>query len=249
MDDEFHLPQPSPRSKLGEDVPDAFEPEHALVGQPKTLERYREILSRTSSTTKCRQMRNLAWVLTTHANARSTDFRVVTVGTRTAACGGPTAQTIRNANGADYRALIEVFAGEVQGSTKAVTKEVSGSGEDALLASIENLSARNQVRLLLHDCAGLRNQVNLLKHQIAREAPPMPTALSRPAQGNSPSAPQSILISKARRESIEHFVSESNMSMKRWRTNEYGALVDAFDVEIARPGFVDGLKQILHQLA
>lgn len=242
MDEEFHLPQPSSGLKLAEQVPDAFDPEGALAGYPGTLERYREILSRTSSSTKSRQLRNLAWVLLTQASARSLDYRVSTVSARTAACGGPTAQTIRNANGADYRALIDLFEGEVE-KPKAVP--VSAGKEDALLAAIDNPSARNQVRLLLHDCASLRNQVNLLKNQIAREAPPIPTVLSTPAQGLPATAAGAIKISRSRREAIEHFVSEANMAMKKWRTNEHGALVDALDIEIARPGFVEALRQVL----
>jgi hypothetical protein len=242
MDEEFHLPQPSPGIKLAEQVPDAFEPEGALAGYPRTLERYREILSRTSSTTKIRQLRNLAWVLLIQASARSQDYRVSTVGNRTAACGGPTAQTIRNANGSDYRALIELFEGEVE---KPKALPVPADKDDALLAAIDNPSARNQVRLLLHDCASLRNQVNLLKNQIAREAPPIPTVLSTSAQGLPATAAGMTKMSRSRRDAIEHFVSESNMITKKWRTNEHGALVDAFDIEIARPGFVEALRQVL----
>lgn len=242
MDEEFHLPQTSLSRKLKEEVPKAFEPTDALAGFPRTLERYREILSRTSSTTKIGQLRNLAWVLVTQASARSRDYRVSTVGNRTAACGGPSAQTIRNANGSDYRALIELFNGEVE---KPKAAPVPAERDDALLAAIDDPSARNHVRLLLHDCASLRNQVNLLKNQIAREAPPIPTVLSVPAQGLPATGAGTIAMSKSRREAIEHFVSEANMAMRRWRTNEHGALVDALDIEIARPGFVEALRQIL----
>ncbi|AWN35493.1 gamma-mobile-trio protein GmtX [Methylobacterium radiodurans] len=247
MDNEFQLPQPSADLMLTEQVPDAFEPEGALAGHPRTLERFREILSRTSSPTKVRQLRNLAWVLIGQARARSADYRVATVGNRTAACGGPTTQTIRNANGADYRALIELFAGEVEKPKAAL--EPASDREDALLAAIDNPSARNQVRLLLHDCASLRNQVNLLKNQIAREAPPIPTALSMPAQALTPNEAGAIKLSRSRREALEHFISDSNMTTKKWRANEHGALVDALDIEIARPGFVDALRQVLTQLA
>lgn len=246
MDEEFHLPQPSSGRKLAEKVPDTFEPEDDLAKFPRTLERYREVLSRTSSTTKIRQIRNLAWVLLTQASARSQDYRVSTVGSRTAACGGPTAQTIRNANGADYRALIELFGGEVE---KPKASPAPAGRDDALLAAIDNPAARNQIRLLLHDCASLQNQVNLLKNQIAREAPPIPTVLSTPAQGLPATAAGTIKMSRSRREAVEHFVSDANMAMKKWRTNEHGALVDALDVEIARPGFVEALRQVLPHIA
>lgn len=208
---------------------------------------YLSVLGRTKNVTKSKQLKTLWRVLGRQVTAGSDDYRVVTIGALTEQEGGPTTQTIRNANGADYRAIITKFADEVGGATKKAPR-LSNEPHEKLLSGILDLQTRQHVRLLIQENLSLRNEVNLLKHQISHTSAPIVQPHGSVVPGSDTAEPQIMTLSKSAREAIESFIDKRVLRSKRWQVNEHGAIVDAFDAEIAPPGLLDTLRQIIEAL-
>ncbi|WP_370311696.1 gamma-mobile-trio protein GmtX [Sagittula sp.] len=211
-------------SKLHEDFPAAY----AL---------YVQIRRSTRNTKKKNGLDNLWEVLGRQHVAKSSDFTVATIGSQTAKLGGPTSQTIRNANGQDYKAIINAFAQEAGGVTKGKLPKPNSDFEIAL-SSIDDRTTRHMVRLILQENKSLRNENNLLKNTIANEAPPIQTAPAHAPLKVPYLAPS--LIS-----AIREFLSPSAMHEKGWIVNEHGAIMDFLGNEIAPVGLHDALAQIV----
>lgn len=217
-------------------------PECNYAGEcPKARSLLEEIFSKTSNTTKRRQLINLWTVLERQARANSDDYQIVTIGKQTTDLGGPTTQTLRNANGNDYRSIIAVFVEEIGAAGKPPKKASSDPIED-MINGISDRTLRHQVRLLIQENRSLRNEVNLLKRTLTNSAPPIPvigSATTRRTELPTASLTPSMI------EAVSDFIKRVDEGTK-YRENEFGAVVDAnFDEEIAAPGFLQGLKILL----
>ena len=210
--------------KLRENCPAA----HALYVQKR---------NGTRNTAKKKGLDNLWEILCRQHVAKSTDFTVATIGAQTEKLGGPTAQTIRNANGADYKAIINAFAQETGGVTKGKLPKPDSDFELAL-SKIEDRATRHIVRLVLQENKSLRNENNLLKNAISKEAPPLQAAPRK--------EPQKVpLLASWMVEGIREFLSPAAMREKGWALNEHGAIMDSLGNEIAPVGLHDALSKIV----
>lgn len=209
---------------------------------PEAYALYVDTKKKTRNTIKQKGLDNLWQVLANqHAN-KSTDFKVATIGAQTEALGGPTAQTIRNQNGADYRAIIAAFAKKAGGITKGKIAKPNTEFEIAV-AKIDDRATRHMVKLILQENKSLRNENNLLKHTIANEAPPL-----RPAPTKQSQLPNSPLLNPYQVEAIKEFIEPAELRAKGWELNEHGAIMDAQNNEVAPVGLHEALVSIIESL-
>ncbi|MEO9632586.1 MAG: gamma-mobile-trio protein GmtX [Sulfitobacter sp.] len=204
---------------------------------PRAHTLYSTIKGKTRNTLKQKGLDNLWEVLRRQDVSNSTDFTVATIGAQTAALGGPTAQTIRNANGADYKAIINAFAKEAGGVTKGKPPK-QGSEFEVALSAIDDRATRHMVKLIIQENKSLRNENNILKNALTKEALPI-QASPRPVPRKTPSLDSTMV------EGISQFLSPAEMQNKGWKVNEHGAIMDAQGNEIAPVGFYDALTGLL----
>lgn len=209
---------------------------------PEAYALYVDAKEKTRNTTRQRGLDNLWKVLANQHAKKSTDFKVATIGAQTEALGGPTAQTIRNQNGADYRAIIVAFAKKAGGITKGKIAKPNTEFENAV-AKIEDRATRHMVKLILQENKSLRNENNILKHTITNEVPPL-----RPAPTQQPQLPSSPLLAPYQVEAIKEFIEPAEMRAKGWALNEYGAIMDAQNNEVAPVGLHEALVSIVESL-
>lgn len=210
---------------------------------PEAYALYVDAKEKTRNTTKQKGLDNLWQVLANQHATKSTDFKVATIGAQTEALGGPTTQTIRNQNGADYRAIIGAFAKKAGGITKGKIAKPNTEFEIAV-AKIEDRATRHMVKLILQENKSLRNENNILKHTIANEAPPL---RSTPAQQSQ--SPSAHLLDPYQVEAIKEFINPAEMRAKGWALNEYGAIMDAQNNEVAPVGLHESLVSIIESLS
>jgi len=228
---------------MDSDVPPISESKYAETC-PKARSLWEEILGRTSNATKRKQLVNLWTALERQAAANSDDYRAVTIGAQTTGLGGPTTQTLRNANGQDYRTIIAAFVKEIGAAGKPTQRPTSDPIE-AMVKGIGDRALRHQVRLIVQENKSLRNEVNLLKRTLTNSMPPITSLNTATSPKTEPSATQIVgELTPSMLEALTAFVKQVNEGPK-FRENGYGAVVDVFDEEIAAPGFIQGLKILL----
>ena len=211
---------------------------------PKARALWEDILGSTSNATKRRQLINLWTALERQATANSDDYRAVTIGARTTELGGPTTQTLRNANGQDYRTIIAAFCEEI-GATGKPTPKASSDPFDDLVKGIGDRTLRHQVRMIVQENKSLKNEVNLLKRTLANSAHPIPSLnISAAPITEVAEPPVAGQLKPSMRAALVDFVMRVD-EKRKFRENEFGAVVDVFDDEIAAPGFVQGLRILL----
>lgn len=211
---------------------------------PRSRAIWEEILARTSNATKRKQLINLWTALERQATANSDDYRPVTIGAQTTQLGGPTTQTLRNNNGQDYRIIIAAFVEEI-GAAGRPTKKASSDPIEDMVKGIGDRTLRHQVRMIIQESKSLRNEVNLLKRALTNSAHPIPSLNSVTTPKTEPTATPIVgEITPSMVEALMTFVKQVNDG-QRFRENVYGAVVNAFDEEIAAPGFIQGLKILL----
>lgn len=204
---------------------------------PKAYSFLQEKLSSAKNNRRIAGLKNVWSAIESQIIEGEGDFRYSSIGAFTVQLGGPTTQTIRNANGLDYRRLIDLAAGEATN-----LGERSASSGDALASSIlEKISdrgTRHAVQIIMHENRSLRNEVNLMKKEIFMTAPPISMREQPVSKIASP-------VDSTKLMAVREFISERNFQAKGWRLNEYGAIVDGFNEEIAPVGLYAVLLEFL----
>jgi len=165
------------------------------------------------------------------------DYRLGTVGKFTKAMGGPQTQSMRNASGIHYRNLIDKYAIAAKLPEQATTNNI----HDQLLKEVDNKHTQQHIRLIIQENTSLRNQLNVAKQNIAKNAPPIQSTKVMD-QTPSLSAPT---LSKTKIEAINKFIN--GLEKKGYSINEFGAINDSDGLELAPPGFIDALRDVLAQ--
>lgn len=199
---------------------------------------YLDSLLITISDPRSQKMLQNVWkALETIRLANGNDYRIPIVAKLTEEMGGPKAQSMRNATGIHYRNLIDKYAVVHQLPDKSNRDDPHGK----LLKEITDKHTKQHIRLLIQENTSLRNQLNVMKFNVARNAPPM---LPTSANDQTTAIPGPVL-SETERDSIKYFLN--GLDKNGYEVNEFGAIIDPDGIELAPPGFIDTLNNILAQ--
>jgi hypothetical protein len=141
---------------------------------------YQEILARTESMRKRKNLKNI-WDALEHLRLlKSQDFSIASVARAIAAIGrpGPKEQSIRNAEGQDFREVIAAYSSHF-GSIREVRPP---SLSEDLIASIGDLRTAALVQTVLNENTSLKRRLDLLKNQFLKLAPVDIGLASEPAR-------------------------------------------------------------------
>ena len=195
-----------------------------------------ELLNKTLDRNSKTGLVNVWTALETIRKAKGIDYRLAAIGRFTEEMpGGPKTQSMRNKSGIHFRNLIDKYT-----SVLHLPEQTKGNDPHGdLYKEISDKHTRQHVRLLAQENTSLKNQLNIIKHNIARNAPPiLPTSA-----GSHTKTIEGPKLSGAELDSIKCFLE--GLDKKGYKINEFGAIDDLDGLELAPPGFIDALKNIL----
>ena len=213
-------------------------------------QRFSEIISATQSTRKRKSLTNV-WKALEHLRAvKSSEFTVASVARAIEALhlAGPKAQSIRNAEGHDFREIIVAYAREF-GDPKSQKPE--DPEFDHILSAIPDLRTAAFVRELMCESRSKDRRISLLKNLISKLTPvelkadgsfaPIPGKGFPQASSPQSFSPTDIAAAASFRRSIEDSGEELGLQFEQ----SSGALLWKDGVlEVARPGFLHLLSRI-----
>lgn len=214
----------------------------------KSEQLYHDLINRTQSARRQNNLTNVWNALQHLREMKSRDFSVASVARAIAALGlsGPKAQSIRNAEGEEFRALIAQYKSEF-GPPDAMRES---SLADDLVSSIPDLRAAAMVQTVLAENKSLRRRLDLLKNEFLRLAPVDLSGIAKtPNERVEPRAlPSSFVFSSLEVAAASSFLEsiEKNREDLEWEFDVHsGALLWRGGVlELAGPGFYHLLMRI-----
>ena len=157
-----------------------------------------EQLEKTASPKVCRTLQAIYEVCNEQRERGSSDFSFTTIARLGEKRGVPRAQSIRNAAGANYRALIESFA---VGSPKEVRKTTTPVGE-AWISELPTARHRLLVKILI-------SELEAAKRLIKEVVPP-----NLEIYVDDRASKASFKLDESERRALEYLLSDD--FMKRW---------------------------------
>ncbi|HEY5777263.1 MAG TPA: gamma-mobile-trio protein GmtX [Terrimicrobiaceae bacterium] len=185
--------------------------------------------------------------------AKVVDYSIARVGKFCEQHGGPKSQSIRNSNGAKFRALIEAFANDAGAVTRR-TPSKPRSNIDRAIDQIQDLGVRTAIRMTIERARRLERQNDELRSAFKNLSIP---AAASPSHGTS--ALEGGFISPVSStgsfpplealhlEAVAKFISDEWIQSRFWSISNDGSIVEEVSGSalIAPPGFVNALRRIL----
>jgi len=229
----------------------------AQLPPSKPAQLFSETMLRTTSKRKQRSLTNVWNALEHLRGVKSRDFTAASVARtiEVLKLPGPKAQSIRNAEGRDFREIIRAYAAEY-GDPKSKKSEYPESAE--FLFGISDLRTAAKVRELLADNRSMERQINLLKNFIQKQPPVelnpdgsfATPALASPDGKELPAPPGTRQFSPIEIESVVSFlrvIQESGEDLNLIFEPYSGALLwKAGILEVAKPGFLQVLTRVAY---
>jgi hypothetical protein len=165
-------------------------------------------------------------------------FTIAQVGRHAEAAGVLRTQTLRNASGEDYRALIDAFARDIGVPTTSLPSTKATPLEEAI-ESIPDLDVRTRLKMVLVENLRQREEIARLrqgfKHiqQMNQVGVPSLEVLPPPIQ-------QVDIVP------LEKFLSPAWIEERRWTVEPNGTLYDETGECIAPVGFIISLAALVH---
>jgi hypothetical protein len=153
----------------------------------------------------------------------SVDFSIATIGRLSEAAGGPKERTIRNKDGADYRALMQAWASYANGVTRKPPSKKEPSAAEDILAMIDNPSVRALVGVILAENRKLKGENTFLKRQtqVTIDMMPTPQLPGTNGQGTVQVLPTFNFL-PIEIDALEHAISDEFMKEQGWTQDDRG---------------------------
>jgi hypothetical protein len=178
----------------------------------------------------------------------SKDFSPVTIGHLSQEAGGPKERTIRNEDGKDYRAIMNVWASYTNGVTKKPRSEKEPSVTDEILAGITDPTIRALVGVVMAENRKLKGENSLLKRSTILTLDMRPDA--RPVLNNEEcveifSPAYNLVPSEI--EALKHAISKDLLDDQCWTPDDQGRIKHK-GRPVFKVGFVTGIKKVLESI-
>lgn len=162
------------------------------VDCPKAFRLFRESFEETDNSTRKQCLMNV-WIVLSNYHRTQADPKKIknaVIARQTDPLGGPSQGGIRNPDSRTYRDIIALFKSELSGQTEARKPQ---SEEDYLTSSVNDRQAAHQIRMLIQENRGLRQQVNILKKELSDTAKPIMLHERAPV-ASIPEVPMKLII-------------------------------------------------------
>ncbi|MCW7551107.1 gamma-mobile-trio protein GmtX [Endozoicomonas gorgoniicola] len=216
----------------------------------------KQILSNLKEKSNSRKKKTLDLIfglLEEQAKKEELDFSIATIGRMSVLAGGPTAQSIHNKNGADYRTLIEAYA-LAHGTTRKKppiqplqrAKQNHGAKDYDLLSKINDPAMRAAIGTIIRERDLYRNELKVLKSKAF-------ITVDRRVTKSTEQATVEVLPSLAglftpsQREALEDAISDKLMARRGWHSQPNGRVKDENGRHLYKPGYVTAIEKILKE--
>lgn len=202
-------------------------------------------LSENTSTRKKRSLEIIHNICKEQYERGSKDFSIPTVVRLLSEVKGVSEQTIRNKEGADYRALMQCWASYADGVTKKPKAKQENSIADEIIGGITDPTIRALVGVVLAENRKLKGENSLLKRQttltidIRHPVRPMLNA-----NKNSEILPQVSNLLPSEITALQHAISDEFLIEQNWTTDDQGR-IKYRGRSIYKAGYVTAIKKIL----
>jgi hypothetical protein len=174
----------------------------------------------------------------------SKDYSVATIARLSVERGGPTAQTIHNKTGDDFKGLIAAWAKHTGGAVRKPRK-VNENPIYAVLDRIPDPAVRAVMGGVLAENRKLRGEVNLLKRQANIVIDQRPMVPASAQQQTIQILPTSHGLTESEKEALRHAISDKLMEVEGWQQDENGRILNAKKRVIFKIGYVSAIRKIL----
>ncbi|MFH1659643.1 MAG: alpha/beta hydrolase fold protein [Rhodocyclaceae bacterium] len=206
-----------------------------------------DLLEQIKANANPRKQRNLEIVHTVcreQYELGSKDFSVATIARIAHKRGGPTAGSIHNKTGDDFKGIIKAWASHTGGSLKKLRK-VGADPVFSILDKIPDPAVRSVFGAVLAENRKLRGEVTFLKANSN-------IVIDRRIISDSPQKtpvgqvlPAHLGLNEDQVAALKHAVSDTLMQSEGWKADEFGRVINDKGRVIFRPGFVTAIRQIM----
>ena len=199
---------------------------------------FQNILDNTDSKKKKDNLKIVYDVLLHLYETGSSNFSIALIGKLSKKEGGPITQTIRNAQGKDYRDLIDFFVNNI-----TILDKHKENSDYKLSDYIDDPALKAHINIIISENKSLRNQLNILKNNMNKNYE-LNYHVENNINNSSTDTRNNTLLS-SEIESITKFIKDIENNSISIKLTNLGSLKDENDILIANPGFFDGLKKII----
>lgn len=206
-----------------------------------------EVLAR-SNERRRGTVRRLVQILSQMANRGVKAFTIAAVGRECEAANVLKTQTIRNANGEDFRRLIEAFALARGASTTHRPVQHLTPLQEAI-AAIPDLDIRTRLNAMLAENRAQRAEIQALRQGFAKLQTPPPQSEPSHSAESSPFKAEILLPRKSdiNLGPLERFASADWIDDQAWTIGESGALYND-NAMISPAGFIPALRAVIEYI-
>jgi hypothetical protein len=200
---------------------------------------YEEIVSRSNNPRRLNSLRNLYETLRhlLSVGSNATSVAAIARSVETLGFKAPKAQSIRNAEGKDFRDLIGAYLALIDGK-----KSGDASDDEKLVGSIVDLQVAAQVRWVLNENRSLKRRLDLL-HAAFQKLEPVKLLSASAPNGESSTEGELAGFTKIEIEAVRQF--QANISDVHCVIDKKsGALLYKGNLEVAPPGFGQALAKL-----
>lgn len=201
-------------------------------------------LMETASPRKKRTLELIHKVCKEQHHRGSKDFSIPTMVKLLKDEGGPSEQTIRNKDGAEYRALLKCWADFSDGTSKKPTKMKESSFSDTILDGIEDITIRALVGIVLAENKKLKGENSILKQQTNLTIDMRPYSKTT---SNNKDVDTSLSLSKllpSEVSALQHAISAEFLKQQGYTTDEQGRVLYK-GISIYKAGYVTAIKKVI----
>ncbi|WP_144143979.1 gamma-mobile-trio protein GmtX [Paraburkholderia sp. BCC1884] len=181
------------------------------------------------------------------AESGSRDFSVATIGRLSERRGGPVTQTLRNAPGEHYRALLAAWAHYADGATRKPPARPEPGVADDVLAMIPDASVRALVGSFLAENRKLKAENNLLKTQaqVVIDRRPVSEMGALESRSDVQILPPLSTLLPIEVDALRHAISDELLGNMGWVVDAKTGRVSKGGLAIFRTGFATAIKKVL----
>ena len=201
---------------------------------------FQNILDNTDSKKKKDNLKIVYDVLLHLYETGSSKFSISLIGKLSKKEGGPITQTIRNAQGKDYRDLIDFFVNNI-----TISDNYKENSDYKLSDYIDDPALKAHINIIISENKSLKNQLNILRNNMNKNYELNYHVENNIINNSLTDINSSNTLLSSEIEAITKFIKDIENNSSSIKLTDIGSLKDENDVLVANPGFFDGLKKIV----
>ena len=179
------------------------------------------------------------------------DYSLASISKASKADGGVSESTIRNATGEHFRKLITAWATKANRSLKKpkLSRQAAQDNSDyKLLTRIDDPALRAVFGQIITERNKLKAENNRLKNLSNVVLNLGANTQPEPNQASHEPIPMHSLLGEDEVAALAEAIDINNLLVNGWHETEDGAIKDARNITLFKPGFIEAISKILGEL-